>query len=600
VTLLRASTPLLLVVFGLACASPGPSLTPASPTTAADVEDQGRSPRGAITLHPIAVREGNLELGSADGHAYLLIDNEPVPLMPGRAPQRRPELARGLTPSHSAFMSRTVIAVGGQLERGPAYLVTREDMERAGSHFETLVYDREGWRPLTLDHGAMQGYYQAILSLPGDVILGLRRFEFGFGEMPDFAYEDSPESEAYWAELEAERRAAQVGFEILAGSPRQVPELPPGWITTDAVATTDGRVVALGHQPTPDDESDDAGWIPPTQLLDWAPGQARPEIRSLPGLDPETPPYSARLWSAGEQVIASAWASPRMIDTSPEQRRPYLAVGRGEAWTSIPVESLELDEFERVISSATLDDAGELWVTVGSAYFDPEAEATRPTLWRQSSGAWLPVALPAVGGEAWASRPRWFYASSEERWFELGPADDELGSNPVATQVRWADGELWVVAKLGRVYPEIDEIWVQETRSVVYASRPVELAPLLPSYDQIERERIDAQASSLAPGQPGCERFTVVLADRPSADRRAAILTRASALASPPATDSGNAQALYLGALLDDPGHTQLVYDAHAWSPTEAAKLLATIGGALGVQVQADCRPRAMVEMLVP
>ena len=585
-SLLRASTSLLALT-SLACVAPTPDSTPPSDAGSPAVEAQGPSPRGEISLHPIAAREGNLELGSADGRAFLLIDAEPVPLQPGVAPQRQPAFARGLEPFGYA-LGREITSFGGSFDAGPGFLVVREDFDRAGSSFDTLVWGREGWTPRKLGHGNLQGYYQAIVRLPDDALLGLRGYEFATGELPEIAYDDSPEATAWWQAYERERNEAPAGFEVLAGTPAAVPALPQGWLVADAAATTSGHIVALAYQPVPGDAMA-TGLV---HVLEWAPGETQAQVRALPQLD-QGVAYLSRIWPAGDAVLVSSWAGE---PGSPDSR-PYLAVGDESGWTPIPVDLPGLEGSDQTITSATRTDDGELWITVGGYYYDFSAEPMA-SLWRLRDGAWTPVALPAPSEPPWDTRARWIH-DIENRWIEI-PADAAPAPfNPVATRVRWADGVLWVVAKVGRVYPSSDEIWSPDARSIAYASRSVDAPVLLPSYDTIHAERVDAVAQRRAgtPGSSDCHQFTIVLADRPSADRKAALVGQLEALPAMPQIDEATTVAFYLGTPLDDPAHPQMVLDGLAWTTDNGQKLVAGVERILGQKVTTDCRPRAAVEM---
>ncbi len=553
------------LVFALFGCTPAPSQPPAAPESPAPQllappKSAASEPAAPRLLHPIAFREGSIELASWADQAFALIDGEPIPLIPGQAPAREPALGRGLAPDKAYFAStHELVAFGGSLA-GDAQLVYAEHLVGTGSSYVHYAREGEAWvrRPLASRGGELriETHYGAIVAT-GGALLGLRRHTIR-SELWTYGDDGDPRLAAELDKLGRALGKTKRGFVVLGGALERVPALPQGFDASDAVSTPAGDIVALGYRHRAELDGEDG----PARLLSWAPGETDATILELPGL-PEPAIHELGLWASGAQVLVGG-----LRELPGPDDRPYLALREHDgSWREVELE-LPATVHERVFAAASTPE-GELWIVTGA--YNYASEAPCRCLWRKPiAGAWEEVALESVAPVRDA-QPRWAHVFGEQTWIEIPPAPARR-LVPAARSVLAAGGAIWVGAELGPSYPSVDPI-LGDPRTVVFASVPVPAPVELIATDQLQDERHDRRVATttFTPGSDDCRTFTLVVVEDPDGEGRETLARLQASLdalrdAATLEREDGWASAsmIYVGEL---DGRAQLVVEVTASPP---------------------------------
>lgn len=566
-----------------------PSVEPVHSETPEQPEvSEPSSTRAPKLLHPIAYREGLIELAPWDASIFALIEGEPIPLLAGQPVAREPSLALGLRADKSSFASTHELIAFGGID-GIGHVVYAEHFERSSSAYFGYARIDDRWRPLEVasrgDDPRIETHYGAIVRTP-DALLGLRRLVIR-SELWDWGDADDPGMDARLQKLGRELSKAPRGFVVLDGSPQRIPELPKGHDASDAVSLADGTIVALGyrHRTSLDDEHG------PARVLSWAPGAVEAEQHELPGLiDP--PIHTLALWSANDAVLVGG-----LRDIPGGDDQPYLAMReRDGSWTEVALQ-LPIAVRERV-ASATVTAAGELWLVTGARNYAREQPCA--CLWRRPiDGEWTAVELEPLSLFP-DDQQRWAHVLAEQTWIEA-PAGAPPPRYPAARQVQWAADALWLTAELGPSYPTARERPLADPRTVLFSSVPVASASELIATDKLHDERVDRRVkdANFTPGSDDCRTFHMVVTDDPDGDGRSAYeqllgqLDQLEDIATIERDDGwASASMIYVGKL---DGRPQLIVEANSWNPPSARALADEFAQMLGRPLTLDCRPRTLL-----
>lgn len=538
-------------------------------------------------LTPVAFREGRIELAAWADRAYAVIDGEPIPLQAGQAVARDPSLGLGLGPDKQVFAgSHELLAFAS------THVVYAEHFERAGSAYFGYAWSGDRWAPIVWPSRGkdprIETHYTAIVAT-GDALLGLRRHAIR-SELWDYGDEDDPSMQARLQQIGRELGKAPRGFEVLAGSPSRTPKLPKGFDAGDAVATSRGEIVALGHRHRTglDDESG------PARILSWAPGESEATIDELPGLaDPFL--HQLGIWASGDSLLIGG-----LRDLPGDDDQPYLAGRDGDGgWTELALD-LPMTVRERV-ASATVTPTGELWIVTGAWNYASNQPCR--CLWRKpADGAWQAVTLEP-GSLFRDAEPRWAHVLTEQTWIEV-PAGSPPPRYPAARSVLWAGGAIWVTAELGPSYPTARELVLADPRTVLFASVPVDAPRELIATDRLFDERVDRRVAdaNFTPGSDDCRTFHMRVVDDPDGagrDVQQLLVARLDRLEDVAMLDNDDgwarASMIYVGEL---DGRPQLIVEASGWNPKSAVALADGFAQVLERPLALDCRPRELVRII--
>ena len=576
----------------LALACVPATLGPSSDTgPAADPEGADRASADphawSGALYPVALREGSIDLVVTGGRAYAVLEGEPVPLSPGQAPARVGRLGHGIAP---------IVALGGggfttsglelRADLDAGVLVLREDFDRAGIVHHVYALGSTGWqRSSDARGGPLVEFFAAVVELDG-ALLGLRGYELADG-VRDTMTEDSPAAEQLWAEVQRARAEAPTGFVAIHRRPSVPPSMPEGWELAHVSATRDGRLVALGSRPA------DEGPFTRARVLTWAPNARLPTVAELPGLATEVLVPDLDLTVSGAAALIHG-----AVQVGDDGSELYLAIDTGSGWDRIAVDLPGSEGLELEIRAVTLGPGGEPWIAVadwGGTGF--------PSLWRRASAGWESLALPDLGPTLAAAdaHDRFVFDPTDGTWLDApaaGPGRADADGRGVEVEaLATVDDVVWVAARVGRSYPTADELYLEESRTGLFATAPVDGDPVwLTGYDRLQLERLDAraQAPGVEPGGPRCLTVSVVLLADPDAtpDLRDKLLGfELDALS----VSAGYVRERLIGAPLDQPDRIELVARARVASPAVAAALRAHVREQTGIEPTLDCRPRALI-----
>ena len=600
---------------GLACTSTAPR-SEGKQDVDREAEAERRSasvtdPASATTydsgLKPVALREGSVELIRIDGGPAILLDGEPVPFEVGKMPQRRPGWDRGLETDELWGASESDLSIfAGSVAEGTAHLAIERHFERLGSSVRVFRRDSDTWVEIESQSKtkAVRPQVVALVELPGGAVLGAITHRPNYSVLDDDVALFDPDSDAVAADLGDQLRRTSDELRLLAGELEVVPQLPRGWALFDAVATPAGTVVALAAPRLK------KGWQSGVvKLLRWPAGAREPETLELPQLRARMG-FGTMLYlsASGGQLFVHGYEVSEAADAKPQA---YLAQGSadGASWQRVAAELLDSGEgWDERITSVTASTSGELWATILAGWtLEP---ATAPaTLWRrpaptkaEPTPAWEPLELPAVEVPG-AKQERWIRDGYSQLWIKLAAGADEL-LHPVAREVLWADGVLWVVADLGVAHPTA-EITEQARRSVLFASPASGEPTQLPSFVDVASERRAAlrlrNIASLRPGGPGCQPVSAVLFEELGDSAEAAIAelsaSREQLRGAAGALGQRRFDGLYVGAL---DGHRAVLVDVWADSEADAQALAKQLQEITGRKPRLDCRSWSLVRMIDP
>lgn len=573
---------------------------PATPTPTPVVELPPGSPRA------VAVREGPIELRGGQ----IVIDGEPLLVDAQGRVSRDIALGQGLEPMQfDSSVGSTRAFVGDP--KGLAFVTTSLDFNRAASEYK--VYERKDgrWKRLDLERGLLVEYYPALFER-GGAVFGLRAYA-GNPKDEDAVYDGGDENPEHTAKLDKAYAKAKRGFAQLAGPSVEAPVLPADvWVADSVAATRDGTLYAVTI-PKPRvsfDEPEDESWTP--GVLVWAPTSSAAKRLALPDYvvpsEGEDPKFSLAV--AGDHALIGGLS---------EGMQPYLVVAQGETFERVS-EGLAPNQREaNAVVSATRAPSGAIWAVLGD--FNPWAEfEPEHRLWTRdpATKTWSRVELPKLTDPRFvAPRTRWLYSSMEERWVSVELLANSEGP-PVAEQVAWIAGGLWIVADLGDVRDRDGEglmMMSELERKALYTSLTgSERDPLveLPSFDQLVFDHGVSQVQPNAkPGSKDCEHawfvFDLPVPSGPelaTLDETAFGLSRAQLdalgeIEGIELTDSYGASSpeqLYVG---EREGKRELVLLVSVREASHAAKLEAAVEAATGLRPKLECRPRSLVHMII-
>lgn len=580
---------------------PAPSKDPTQVATSLPITPAGAQ---ASVLRPIALRKDPLALLRQHDAPLLVLDGEPLTFVDG-AFVRHPVGSKGLRPMPPGSQDPALAAVSLDEPLG-TWVTSGFDALRFGPKYVVHHREQAGWKRLPLGKGIILAYYAAYAERDG-ALLALQSWavdpeeEAVYFQGPDELAERFPGKLA-----RAEARAKQAWIRLAGAKVTALPEIPAGMRLDDgAITTADGTLWALATTPSSvvvdTDEVDSeeleeeeateqagGGEPPTTVLLMWPPGQVEPERIDVPDL-------------AGAKDVALHDNGDWVIVAGATATESYLALGRGKEWQRVMV-SLPADATipsVHIQGAARLPD-GELWIALGDRV---DGSGSGQPVWRKpAEGAWQPVAVPEVRGEAFVTDEwergwwgDWTRAQRQEGPVELGEASGLV----------WAAGSIWVV--LGPIV-DAGEPMDAPRHAVVLTTRPGDAPPavLIPAWKQALEDQDHARTD--APGGPGCRDFTLVLGPGSLAGpaEGAAIPVFVGKIAKleverDPGDERRTIRSVYL-AKLD--GVSVVVAEATANSPKQVLALrdaAATIMAEEGVaakHVVADCRIALVERML--
>lgn len=568
---------------------PPPEASPKAPEVTSEPPPSAPVlPATSDTLRLIGMREGRMGLrGGA-----VVMDGEPL-VRTSDSIARGPGFGRGLAPVHRYDDYYSTLDFIGD-PQGVAF-VTSATSEGERAMLDIGVYERKGerWSRLALGEIPLRTYYPSFVRR-GEALLGLAGYivDVEYGSVDEDGEVGPPPP----------RPDPKPAFVHLAGTRGELPKLPKGTYASRAVTTDDGTLYAVTEPPPsqPPDYEEDEDWRP--RLLVWAPNETKPTTLELPGLETS---WTSRLsiTAAGEHALIGSMAA--------ETSRPYLALAKGTTLENIGASFVAPEESWGMVRSATRSPSGEVFMVVGEFFIPPEQGGN---LWRLADGKWakLPLPSPASAGVSVPAK-RWWYETYSGMWAQTqtAPASDR---EPLALEVDWREGALWVVADLGPAFEEAREPGMQR-RHGLYTNRVGTSAPVwLPSFDALLVERLSEALRDAKPGDEGCYGFSLVFdvaippelagdlaAGELAAPELAALgldEAKLTALASSSTTDGySDVRQLYVGEAIDEPGKRELVLLVQGEADADAS-LRERVRATLGLTTRADCRPRQLVRMV--
>lgn len=557
--------------------SPAGAPTEQTPATDAVLVDQDadREEPPSTSEHGLtvaALREGPLDLVRWNDRPLLLLDGEPVPIDEGGVPQRRRYGYAGLIPRYGMWPFAVRVVAYGEAPGGEAFVVLRQEHERAADVLDVYERTEERWRRQTVEKTWLTEYHAAFVSREG-ALLGLRAYA------PSQRVAESwEEAEADPAELLRALDRARPGFVRLAGAKKvAVPSLPRGSRLQPfaAVTTDDGTIHAIAE---PIRSEDDPAAVAPMVLLAWPPGTTEPRSSALPRLREYPRPSLSPL---GNDVL---------VGGRDARGRPYVLLGRAQEVEPVPI----LDAMpDGTVSSAAREPDGRIWIVIGDDNVGGRTHSN--ALWTRSpDGAWSRVPLYAPSTTPENEGKRWAWDADEMGWTRSARRPIAPGSEAAANRVVWAGGALWIVADLGALWDDGDAFASMAIhRSALYTTANVAAPVRLEPVDLNRVALLAAAAPGAEPGEQACRTFSIVL----GTEARARTLTSAD-LAAIEATESLSGittRELYVARTEHG---LELVLTARAYDSKAARSLIRSIGAAFRKAVRVECGPRRLVEMI--
>lgn len=533
-----------------------PTPAPAEPTVAAPAPTElAPAVPTSSTLRAAAVREGAVELLSQRDAPLLVIDGEPLAFADGSF-VRHAAGSRGLWPNEPTMAEQSLTLAAASLgdELG-AWTSTVHEVMRSASFYEVYRRDAEQWVPVPLRKGLLVASYTALVERDG-ALLALQTWAADpLQEVGSESEEPDPKAAAYFTKVTRALARAKPQWVRIAGAPDVVlPEIPSGMVPSGTATTTpDGTLMALFEAPGAEGEG-----TRPTLLL-WRAGQAKAEPVEVPGL---AKTRMTALGRSGEWALVGG-----TFDGSDAAEESYLALGRGSEWQRVPVTlpGRSSSATATISGAARLPD-GELWIALGNRF---EGGGDAEPVWRKPvDGAWQPVPLPTVGGDAFGPADAWVRDTQDEDrgWVATTRSPSPLAPEQAIDLVS-AGGAVWIVVQGQTAF---DDVGAPPPRTVVLTNASGTAPPtVLPAAWELRLERRNHAVRSSQPGQTGCKSFAIVLGPPTAASSVHEALVKLE-LPAEGDDDPPTIRSIYTG---QHDGVEVAVAEAHAESPAQATAL---------------------------